>query len=56
MEISEVEIFLLTFLFQLVFVKSIPECFEDYLDSMVDNLHSTDDGEPSKESHGASNS
>ena len=29
---------------------------ENNLDTKVDYLHSTDDGEPSEESHGASNS
>ena len=28
---------------------------ENNLDSKVDNLHSTDDGKPSEESHGSSN-
>ena len=36
--------------------ESILHNWKDDLDSKVDNLHSTDDGEPSEESHGASNS
>ena len=39
-----------------VFIKSILEYFEDDLDSKIDNLHPTDDGKPSEESHGSSNS
>ena len=38
------------------FFKPIIEDFEDDLDSMIQNLESTDDGEPSEESHGSSNS
>ena len=38
-----------------VFAKSIFEDFEDDLDSKIDHLNSTDDGEPSEESHGFSN-
>ena len=30
-------------------------CLEEYLDSKVENLHSTDDGEASEESHSAFN-
>ena len=37
------------------FVESIPEDFEDDLDSKVDDLHSTDDRKSSEESHGPSN-
>ena len=34
----------------------ISKCFQDDLDSKIDNLRSTDDGEPSEESHSSSNS
>ena len=37
-------------------LKSVLESAEDNLYSKVDNLHTTDDGESSKESHGSSNS
>ena len=40
----------------LFFVQSILEYLEDDLDNEVEYLHTTDDGEPSEESHGASNS
>ena len=40
----------------LFFVESILDYFEDDLISKIDNLHRTDDGEPSEESHGSSNS
>ena len=43
-------------MFQFFFVQSIFECFEDDLDCKVGNLHSTDDGEASEESHGSTNS
>ena len=39
----------------LFFVKSVPQYVKDDLDSKIDNLHSTDDGEASEESHSASN-
>ena len=34
---------------------SIPQHFEDDLDSEIDNLYTTDDGEPSEEAHSAPN-
>ena len=37
-------------------VESIPQYLKDHLDHKIDNLHSADDGEPSEETHGASNS
>ena len=42
-------------LFLLFLLESRTECTEDDLDCKVDNLHSTDQGEPGEESHGASN-
>ena len=39
-----------------LFLQIILKYFEDDLYSKVDNLHSTDDGEPSEEAHGASDS
>ena len=52
----QVFLFLLSHVLCLFLLKSILEYFEDDLDSKIDNLHSTDDGEPSEESHGSSNS
>ena len=39
----------------LVLINLILEYLKDDLDSKIDNLHSTDDGEPSEESLGSSN-
>ena len=54
-ELSKIKC-VLSNLLHLLFVKSIFEYFEDDLDCKIDNLNSTDDGEPSEESHGSSNS
>ncbi len=40
----------------MIFVKSILEYFDDYLDSKINNLHRTNDGESGEESHGSPNS
>ena len=56
MKVEMWNIFSNLYVLYLFFVKSILEYLEDDLDSKVDNLNSTDDGEPSEESHGSSNS
>ena len=55
---SKFEIFLfLSYIYGwVVFGYLIIEYFEDDFCSKIDNLHCTDDGEPSEESHGSSNS